>query len=361
MKTQAPITQTSPNKANAGVTPSTAGWSEHSSDWDTPPNNTPKPGPSPIALQAKDLSVRYGPNQILCNISLTLYKGDRLGLLGLNGAGKSTLLKVLAGALAPTTGTVLIGSNELYENPIETRTDIGYAPDKPAVYPEFRVVEYLTFIAKMRRIPNTKIRASIDNVLQRCALEDVRRRIIGNLSSGYQQRVNLAQALIHSPRVLILDEPANGLDPVQLLEIRDLLKALGSEQATIFSSHVLPEVSTVCNRVFLIHQKQTILDAQLNELADKNNSTFEVKLEANNNTTEFDVAALPGITAACRVDLNRWIVTGNSITVAHLNAMLNARGQTPLTINESDDYLENLFKQLGRTHRKDNKVDGIAQ
>ena len=175
------------------------GWTESSSDWEVPPRNntTTSPAPATVALQARDLKFRYGAKQALSEVSFTLYQGDTLGLLGLNGAGKSTLLKVLAGALAPDTGTVHVGDNELFERTIAGRMDIGYAPDKPAVYPEFRVTEYLRFIARMRRIPRRNIKTAVDRVIERCTLGGVQKRIIGNLSTGFQQRINIAQALIH--------------------------------------------------------------------------------------------------------------------------------------------------------------------
>ena len=169
------------------------GWADSSSDWDAPPGDdtATSPAPTPIALQARDLAFRYGAKQALSEVSFTLHQGDTLGLLGLNGAGKSTLLKIVAGALAPHNGTVHVGDNELFESTIAGRMNIGYAPDKPAVYPEFRVIEFLRFIARMRRIPRKNISATVDRAIERCALGGVQKRIIGNLSTGFQQRINI--------------------------------------------------------------------------------------------------------------------------------------------------------------------------
>lgn len=331
------------------------GWTESSSDWISPPGTIANKShtPEPIALQANNLTVSYGKHQVLSSVSFTLFQGDTLGLLGLNGAGKSTLLKVLSGALAPDQGTVQIGDDELFENIIASRMNIGYAPDKPAIYPEFRVTEYLHFIARMRRIDRRNIKASVDQIVERCALGEVRNRIIGNLSTGYQQRINIAQALIHSPKILILDEPANGLDPVQLMEIRELVSSLTPEQATVFSSHLLPEVNSICNRVMLIDNGQQILDAPLESLADKRNSSFEVHITSD---SDFNLNELPGVTHACRTATGHWLVTGESITRENIKTMLQSRGQQAIQITATDNYLESLFRQLAAPSRSENSA-----
>lgn len=341
------------------ATPANAdAWTESSSDWNTPPGSTQSPElAQPIALKARHLTVMFGQHQAISNIDLTLYQGDTLGLLGLNGAGKSTLLKVLAGALTPNYGHVLVGENDLYEQTVKARMDIGYAPDKPAVYPEFKVVEFLNHIARMRHIDKTQINSAVDRVVESCALGEMQNRIIGNLSSGYQQRINLAQALIHSPRILILDEPANGLDPVQLMEMRELIKQLGPEQATIFSSHLLSEVNSICNRVILVHNGRHTLDTSLDQLSNKNNTTFELTLQ-DDDASEAVLQALPGVIAANRIEGNRWVVTGRDITAEHVQTMLTARGYETSLINQADDHLECIFRHLSPAS---NQVQDSAQ
>lgn len=338
-------TRTIVDKSSPTVPNQTKGWFEDSSDWMAPPGiNTREPNSSDsVALQAHGLNVSYGNQQALANIELTLHQGDTLGLLGLNGAGKSTLLKVLSGVMAPDQGMVQIGDHELYRDTIAPRMDIGYAPDKPAIYPEFRVREYLQFIANMRRMDRRRIKAAIDRVIDRCALTEVRSRIIGNLSTGFQQRVNIAQALIHSPKILILDEPANGLDPVQLMEMRELITTLTPDQATIFSSHLLSEVNSICNRVVLIDAGRQILDAPLAALSSKTSHCFEVQMT---NADDFNLAELPGVTHACRTNAGHWLVTGGSMTQEHMQAMLSSRGQPAAHITPTDNYLESLFRHL---------------
>jgi len=189
-------------------------WTESSSDWTAPPSGqVGGKSDTPIALQAQSVDVQYGKRHAIENLNLTLYRGDTLGLLGLNGAGKSTFLRVLAGALAPHGGSVHVAQNEVYSDLIAARENIGYAPETPAVYPDYRVIEFLQLIARLRRIDKTKRKKAVAEIMDRCALSNVSKRVIGNLSTGYQQRVNLAQAMIHKPSVLILDEPVNGLDP----------------------------------------------------------------------------------------------------------------------------------------------------
>lgn len=340
------------DKTSKTISPEAQGWSEGSSDWTAPPGTRagkPKSSDS-IALEAQDLCVSYGTHQALTDIELTLYQGDTLGLLGLNGAGKSTLLKVLSGAMAPERGTVQIGDHELYEDTIASRMSIGYAPDKPAIYPEFRVTEYLQFIAKMRRMDRRSVKAALNHVIDRCALTEVRSRIIGNLSTGYQQRVNIAQALIHSPKILILDEPANGLDPVQLMEMRELISNLAPDQATVFSSHLLSEVNSICNRVMLIDSGRQILDAPLTDLTNKASNSFEVQMT---NDSDFNLADLPGITHACRTAAAQWLVTGESMTQEHIKTMLSSRGQSAAHITPTDKYLESLFRHLAVVSNRD--------
>ena len=337
-------------------------WTEDSSDWNTPPSGKQSPeAPNPIALKARHLNVMFGQHPAISNIDLTLYQGDTLGLLGLNGAGKTTLLKVLAGALTPNYGHVLIGENDLYEQTVEARMDIGYAPDKPALFPEFKVVEFLRHIARMRHIEKTQIKIAVDRVIECCALGEMQNRIIGNLSSGYQQRINLAQALIHNPRILILDEPANGLDPVQLMEMRQLIEQLAPEQATIFSSHLLSEVNSICNRVILVHNGRTTLDTSLDQLANKNNTTFELTLQGDD-ASETVLQALPGVIASNQIEANRWVITGNDINASHIRTMLMARGYQTSQITQADNHLECIFQHLSPTSNPtSNKAQSQAQ
>jgi ABC-2 type transport system ATP-binding protein len=211
-------------------------------------------------IEARQLSRRYGPTLAVSDINLTLRQGEILGLLGPNGAGKSTTLKMLSGCLAPTGGEVLIKGQSLRENPQAAKKHLGYLPEQPPVYPELSVDEYLRFCAGLHGVPGAQTSAAVKQAKESCGLAEVGQRIIGNLSKGFQQRVGLAQAIIHRPPVVILDEPTVGLDPIQIREIRSLITALGKSHSVILSSHILPEIQAVCSRVVIIDRGRLAYD-----------------------------------------------------------------------------------------------------
>jgi ABC-2 type transport system ATP-binding protein len=209
-------------------------------------------------IAVKHLSRYYGGLCAVNNISFEVKRGQILGFLGANGAGKSTTMQMLAGALAPTTGEIIIAGYDLLDYPLQAKSAVGYLPEQPPLYKEMLVEEYLTFCARLHRIPHAEIYEAVDRAIDLCGLETVYRRLIGNLSKGFQQRVGIAQAIIHSPAVVILDEPTVGLDPIQMREIRHLITELGQEHSVILSTHILPEVQAVCNHVQIIHQGQLL-------------------------------------------------------------------------------------------------------
>jgi ABC-2 type transport system ATP-binding protein len=219
-------------------------------------------------ISVKALSRYYGPIHAVRNISFDVKRGEVLGFLGPNGAGKSTTMQMLAGNLAPTSGQILINGIDLLDQPRRAKADIGYLPEQPPLYKELTVNEYLAYAARINRIARPQQREAIDSAKQRCGLTEVGRRLIGNLSKGYQQRVGIAQAIIHSPAIVILDEPTVGLDPIQIREIRHLIRELGDNHGVILSTHILPEVQATCDRVQIIHNGELVLSdslAHLNE------------------------------------------------------------------------------------------------
>jgi ABC-2 type transport system ATP-binding protein len=211
-----------------------------------------------ILIEARQLSRRYGPTVAVSNLSLTLRKGEILGLLGPNGAGKSSTLNMLAGTLAPTAGEVRIKGLRLREDPMAAKRHIGYLPEQPPLYPELSVDEYLAFCAGLHGIAREARAGAVAQARAACGLNEVAGRLIANLSKGYQQRVGLAQAIIHRPPVIILDEPTVGLDPNQIRDIRTLIAELGKSHSVILSSHILPEVQAVCDRVMIIHNGRAV-------------------------------------------------------------------------------------------------------
>ena len=214
-------------------------------------------------LCATDLCRRFGRHTALSEVSLALRKGEVLGLLGPNGAGKTTCLRLLAGLLAPTRGRIEIAGIDLTRRPVEARRHLGYLPERPPLYPELRVDEYLRYCGALRRLPRAEVADAVRRARERCGLEDCGRRLIANLSKGYRQRLGIAQAILHQPRVLIFDEPTEGLDPFQMRELRGLIRELAGDCAILLSSHLLPEVQSVCDRVMILHQGRMQLDTDL--------------------------------------------------------------------------------------------------
>ena len=210
-------------------------------------------------IEVKDLTKAYGNTHAVDGISFTVNEGEILGFLGPNGAGKSTTMNILTGYISSTSGTAKVAGFDILENPIEAKKHIGYLPEHPPLYLDMTVEAYLEFCYHLKKAKQP-MKAHLDDICERVKISDVRKRIIKNLSKGYRQRVGLAQALIGNPEVLILDEPTVGLDPKQIIEIRNLIKTLGKRHTVILSSHILPEVQAVCDRVIVINKGKIVAD-----------------------------------------------------------------------------------------------------
>jgi ABC-2 type transport system ATP-binding protein len=209
-------------------------------------------------IQVTDLTKRYGQHLAVDQLNFTVDKGEILGFLGPNGAGKSTTMNMITGYLSATSGQVTIDGLDILEHPQEVKAKIGYLPEFPPLYPDMTVSEYLDFVSAIKKVSPTAKKESLAKIMDLVKIGDVRGRLIKNLSKGYKQRVGLAQALMGNPEVLILDEPTVGLDPKQIREIRDLISELGHEHTIIFSSHILPEISAVCERVVIINHGRIV-------------------------------------------------------------------------------------------------------
>jgi ABC-2 type transport system ATP-binding protein len=227
-------------------------------------------------VRVTDLSRRFGRQLALSGVNLTLERGEVLGLLGPNGAGKTTCLRILSGNLAPSSGRVEIDGLDLARQPVPAKRRLGYLPERPPLYPELRVDEYLSFCARLRRMPSARVRGAVEEAKRRCGLEDAGRRPIAKLSKGFRQRLGIAQAMVHRPSLLILDEPTEGLDPVQIREVRTLVRELATDSGVIFSSHILPEVQAVCDRVAILHQGRVVYGDRL--VADHETRVWRVRL-----------------------------------------------------------------------------------
>lgn len=217
-------------------------------------------------VSVRSLHRRYGNLHAVKGVSFELHRGEVLGLLGPNGAGKTTTMQMLCGALAPSAGEILIDGESLLDSPRSTKRKIGYLPERPPLYPELSIDEYLRFCARLRRVEAAAVPLAMQRVKSRCGLEGMGRRLIANLSKGYQQRVGIAQAIIHEPQVVVLDEPTSGLDPNQIREIRALISELGEDHAVVLSTHILAEVQALCQRVQILCDGQIALNERLDVL-----------------------------------------------------------------------------------------------
>lgn len=209
-------------------------------------------------IEVSNLTKIYPNRRGVKNISFNVAKGELLGLLGPNGAGKTTIMRMITGYLYPNQGTIKVGGRDLFEDPLGVRQQIGYLPEIPPIYPEMTVFGYLKFAARLKGVKKNELNTEIARVMHLTGLEQVRQQLIGSLSKGYKQRVGLAQALLNSPPVLVLDEPTVGLDPKQIIEIRNLISNLANEHTVILSSHILSEVNLICNKVVIITQGQLV-------------------------------------------------------------------------------------------------------
>jgi ABC-2 type transport system ATP-binding protein len=226
-----------------------------------------------LLVSVQHLSRHYGNLTAIADVSFELTQGEVLGFLGPNGAGKSTTMQIITGNLAPSVGQVHIGGIDLLEQPRLAKAQIGYLPEHPPLYRDLSVDEYLRFCAQLKRVPRDKIATAMARAKQRCGLAKVGHRLINNLSKGYQQRVGIAQAIIHSPSVIVLDEPTVGLDPIQIREIRELIRELGQEHGVILSTHILPEVQMTCDRVQIISNGRLVFSDKVANLNQQMDST----------------------------------------------------------------------------------------
>lgn len=211
-------------------------------------------------IEVKNLVKKYGDFSAVQGISFNVAKGEILGLLGPNGAGKSTTMKILSAFMPASSGDVKVAGFDVFDEPFEVKKRVGYLPETPPLYQEMRVRDYIEYVADLKHLEKSRRKERVDFVIERCGLTENHRRIIGTMSKGFKQRVGIAQALVHDPEVVILDEPTVGLDPVQIVEIRNLIKDLAGNHTVILSSHILPEVVMTCHKVVLINHGKVMVD-----------------------------------------------------------------------------------------------------
>jgi ABC-2 type transport system ATP-binding protein len=250
-------------------------------------------------IEAQNLTRRYGDFTAVHDISFSLAEGEIVGMLGPNGAGKTTTIRMITGFLPPTSGRVTVAGKDLVDAPHAARRQLGYLPENVALYNEMRVEEYLSYRARLEGLGRTEARDGIGEALERCLLSDVSRQIIGTLSKGYRQRVGLATAILHRPSVLVLDEPTVGLDPKQIIAIRELIRELGRERTLLLSTHILPEVELLCNRVMIIDRGRIVAEGTPESLRETQvgNPAVRILLKDAPAGAGDALASLPGVTA----------------------------------------------------------------
>jgi ABC-2 type transport system ATP-binding protein len=243
-------------------------------------------------ITVKELTKRYARNTAVDHISFEIQKGQIVGFLGPNGAGKTTTMRMLTCFLPPTAGTATVAGFDVLEEPMEVKKRIGYLPETPPLYPEMRVGEYLEFVGRLKGLSKAELAKRVDYVCDRCSVVDVREKLISKLSKGYRQRVGLAQAIIHNPDVLILDEPTAGLDPKQINETRDLIKGLAGDHTIILSTHILPEVEQTCEQVIIINKGKLIATDSVNNLQNRARGAESVIVDVAGRNGDLDPTAV---------------------------------------------------------------------
>jgi ABC-2 type transport system ATP-binding protein len=322
-------------------------------------------------IKVEGLSKRYARNLAVDNISFEVDKGEIVGFLGPNGAGKTTTMRILTCFLPPTSGNASVAGFDTLEHPMEVKKRIGYLPETPPVYPEMEVHEYLTFVGKLKGLSSSSVPKRVDEVMERCAIADVRSRLIGKLSKGYRQRVGLAQSIIHNPEVLILDEPTSGLDPKQIIETRELIRSLAGDHTIILSTHILSEIEQSCNKVIIISRGKVVATDSVANLTNRLRGSEAVNLEVIASVPGAEVRQaleqLPGIS---RVVLKNSLDSLHTLEVESLQGK-NVRGDLARavvhagwTLNELRPLgfsLEDVFLQLTASEKKSVSTSGSTE
>jgi ABC-2 type transport system ATP-binding protein len=301
-------------------------------------------------IQVEGLTKRFVTRNVVDRVSFFVPEGEVLGFLGPNGAGKTTTMRMITGFLPATAGTVRVAGIDLDRDPLGVRSQIGYLPENVALYPEMRVAEYLRYRAALEGVPRAEVKKRLAEVSERCMVGEVLRQLIGTLSKGYRQRVGLAAALIHRPRVLILDEPTVGLDPRQIVKIRELIVELGRDHTVILSTHILPEVEQVCRRVLIIDDGRLVADGTPDELRGAATGTAElqVELEAPQADAQVALAALPGVAKVSSQGNGRFRISQDGANDLRREVFRLAveKGWTLLELRQTTPSLEDVFLRL---------------
>lgn len=305
-------------------------------------------------IEVQSLSRFYGSHQAVKDVSFSIAANEVVGFLGLNGAGKSTTLKVIAGLLPPSSGTVIVDGVDVSTAPTSFRSRIGYLPEEPPLYKEMTVTEYLRFLGGLRGMSSSAIKARLPGVISLCQLSGQENRVINELSHGYRKRVGIAQAIIHSPRLVILDEPISGLDPYQIVEMREVIKGLAAEATVLVSSHILSEISQTCDRLLVLGAGRLVAQGTEEQLSGGGGTSVELDLTLRGEPQAIHgaISGLPGL------DTFELVPEGEGLMIAHVRLLRDERealiaklvgaGIGVRLVSETRSELERIFLNLTR-------------
>ena len=310
-------------------------------------------------IEVQNVSKSFGDNKALDQVNFTVQKGEVLGFLGPNGAGKTTTLKIITSFWSPDEGSVKIDGEDVSQNSLHTRKKVGYLPETVPLYDEMKVEEYLKFIGEVRGLDKKELKKRMKEVSSSCGIEEVWSKPIEELSKGYRQRVGLAQAILHDPEVLILDEPTTGLDPNQIVEIRELIKKIGQEKTVLFSTHILGEVQATCDRILIINQGKIVAEGTPSELAQKAGSkeTIYIKIKGYKEQILNKLQEMKGVARVTVKDREEERVNGyeiepdpemNADLREHLMRAIPHWGWSILELKKKETSLEETFRELTR-------------
>ena len=306
-----------------------------------------------LMIQASELTHYYGPSPAIVDVNFGVKRGEILGFLGPNGAGKTTTMRIITGFMPPTEGKVTLADYDVVEQSLEVRRRIGYLPETVPLHTEMPVTSYLKYMGTLRGMNGRRIKQRIGDVIEQCRLQDYHKTIIGKLSKGFRQRVGIAQAILHEPEVLVLDEPTIGIDPIQVVETRRLIQDLGREQTVVLSSHILPEVNAICQRVLIIHEGQIVAEDTPQNLAQRLQGVDQLEVEVRGPAREVQ-AALARVNGVTEVTY-RSLQGRNIFTVQvqrgrdlrdEISRVVVSNDWSLLSMHRVDMSLEDIFLRL---------------
>jgi ABC-2 type transport system ATP-binding protein len=301
-----------------------------------------------MSIAVQGVTKYYGEQKALDNVSFEVKKGEIVGFLGPNGAGKSTMMRIITGFIPATSGFVFVNDIDISSNTTEIKKIIGYLPENNPLYPEMYVREYLGFMASVYKMSNS-LKKQIDNVIEITGLAPEQKKKIGSLSKGYRQRVGLAQALIHNPDVLILDEATSGLDPNQIVEIRNLIREAGKEKTVLFSTHIMQEAEAICDRVIIIDKGVIVADEEKNKIYSLlNRQKQTIHVEFNRETDESELKNIPYINKVQQIRKNFWLIEaeGEEDIRPAIFSFAVKNNLTVLSLQKEESNLEEVFRHL---------------